>query len=222
MPFSLVEIYSYVSIVALLVMFPGPNTVLVMQSVGVSGRRAGFFNVLGIVTAVYCNALLSGLGLSVIIMQSTEIYNVMKLFGAGYIAYLGITSLFDAYKLHQSAPSAAIRECGGEQEQAARPACKSGFACYAKGVLTGILNPKSAIFFLAFFPQFMHPGSSIVTQSFILTILYSLVSVTWYSLLVLFIGKLRHLLVRRDIQKWLKAATGTLLVGMGVRIAIQK
>lgn len=221
MPFSLVEIYSYISIVALLVMFPGPNTVLVMQSVGVSGRRAGFFNVLGIVTAVYCNALLSGLGLSVIIMQSAMIYNVMKLFGAGYIAYLGLTSLLDVYKLHKPEPAAAIQESSGDRQED-KLICESSFACYSRGVLTGILNPKSALFFLAFFPQFMHQDSSIVTQSIILTVLYSLVSATWYSLLVLFIGKLRHLLVRRNIQKRLKAVTGTLLVGIGIRMAVQR
>jgi threonine/homoserine/homoserine lactone efflux protein len=221
LPFSLAELYSYVGIVALLVMFPGPNTILVMQSVGISGRRSGFYNVFGIVTAVYCNALLSGLGLSLIIMKSAELYYVLKMLGACYIVYLGIASLIDAYTLHKKDPSEAPKN-NYAQEQGATFASKSGFACYSKGVMTGILNPKSALFFLAFFPQFMHRGGNIVTESLILTALYSLVSATWYSLLVLFIGKLRQFLIRRETQKWLKATTGTLLVGMGVRIAVQK
>lgn len=202
-------------------MIPGPNTVLVMQSVGIRGRRAGFFNVFGIVTAVYLNALISGLGLSLIIMQSTEIYNVMKMIGAGYIAYLGLTSLVDAFKLHRS-EALAVVENNDEQELDTTLVKKSGYAFYSKGVLTGLLNPKSALFFLAFFPQFMHQDGTVITQSVILTLLYSLVSATWYSSLVLFIGKLRHFLVQPEKQKWLKTITGTILIGLGIKIAIQR
>ena len=102
MPFSFSEIYSYAGIVALLVIFPGPNTVLVMQSVGADGRRAGFFNVTGIVTAVYLNALISGLGLSIIVLRSAEIYGALKLLGACYIAYLGAAGLFDSPEAAQT------------------------------------------------------------------------------------------------------------------------
>jgi threonine/homoserine/homoserine lactone efflux protein len=221
MPFSFEEIYSYVSIVALLVMFPGPNAILVMQSVGVHGRRAGFLNVSGIVTAVYLNALISGLGLSLIIMQSTEIYGLMKMLGAGYIAYLGFISLVDGYKLHrQQDPTGS--ESNGVQGEAATRTEKSGLVFYSKGLLTGVLNPKSALFFLAFFPQFMHQDGNILIQSLILTVLYSLVSVTWYSFFVIFIGKLRYLLMRRKTQKWLRTVTGTILIGIGIKIAIQR
>lgn len=201
-------------------MFPGPNTILVMQSVGISGRRAGFYNVFGIVTAVYCNALLSGLGLSLIIMKSVELFYILKMLGACYIVYLGIASLVEACRLNKKEPETP--KTNYIQAQDAISAPKSRFACYSKGVITGILNPKSALFFLAFFPQFMHKGGNIVAESIILTMLYSLVSATWYSMLVLFIGKLRQFLIRRETQKWLKATTGTLLVGMGVRIAVQK
>lgn len=220
MEFSFNEIYSYISIVILLVMIPGANTVLVMQSVSTNGRRAGFLNVSGIVTAVYLNALLSGLGLSVIVMQSTEIYQIMKILGAVYIAYLGLASLVGAYKLHgQESISLSLNH---KEEQIPHLAQESGFSFYSKGVLTGVLNPKSALFFLAFFPQFMHQDGNIALQSLILTVLYSLVSVTWYSLMVLFIGKFRHFVVRRETQKWLKTITGTILIGMGIKIGLQR
>ena len=213
MPFTVGEIFSYISIVALLVAIPGPNTVLVMQSVADSGRRAGFFNVAGIVTAVYLNALLSGLGLSLIIMQSGEIYQGLKMAGAGYIVYLGLTSLIDAYKLNRQ-ESTDVHENANKQ--------KNSYDFYIKGVLTGMLNPKSALFFLAFFPQFMHQDSNLISQSFILTLLYSLISASWYGLLVIFIGKLRHILVCSELQKKLKVITGIILVGLGIKIASQR
>lgn len=221
MPFSSSEIYSYAGIVALLVMFPGPNTVLVMQSVGTHGRRAGFFNVTGIVTAVYFNALVSGLGLSIIVLRSAEIYSALKLLGACYIAYLGAVGLFDALRLHKQGPEAAPENGGGYNRVGAFE-CRSGIACYSKGFLSGVLNPKSAVFFLAFFPLFLHRDGNIAVQWVILTAVYSLVSVTWYGSLVLFVGKLRRFLVRRQTQKWLKAVTGTILLGMGIKLAVQK
>jgi threonine/homoserine/homoserine lactone efflux protein len=169
-PFTLVELSSYIGIVALLVMFPGPNTVLVMQSVAVNGRRAGFYNVLGIITSVYCNALLSGLGLSLIILQSAAVYNALKMLGAGYIAYLGAASLIDAYRLHKQ-PESPVDDAGEQGGDAAISGNR--LACYAKGVLTGVLNPKAALFFLAFFPQFLHQDGNIAVQSVILTVLYA-------------------------------------------------
>lgn len=213
MPFTVGEIYSYISIVALLVAIPGPNTVLVMQSVADSGRRAGFFNVAGIVTAVYLNALLSGLGLSLIIMQSSEIYHGLKMLGAGYIVYLGLASLIDAYKLNREESTDVYKSVNKQ---------KNSCDFYTKGILTGLLNPKSALFFLALFPQFMHQDSNLASQSLILTLLYSLISASWYGLLVIFIGKLHHILVCSEVQKRLKAITGIILVGLGIKIASQR
>ncbi len=218
MPFSFGELYAYVSIVALLVMIPGPNTILVMQSVGTSGRQAGFLNVLGIVTAVYLNALISILGLSFIVLQSTELYQYMKLLGAGYMVYLGLSSMIAACGFSRCKQLPAADE---GLQSAGIPSEGSRFACYSKGVLTGVLNPKSALFFLAFFPQFMHPDGNIILQSVILTIFYSLVSAVWYSLLVLFMSKLRGFFSQQDIQVWFRTITGVVLVGMGVRLALQ-
>ncbi len=221
MPFSLSEIYSFVGIVVLLVMFPGPNTVLVMQSVCTKGRKAGFCNVLGVVTAVYFNALLSGLGLSLIVLKSAEVYNLLKLLGGGYIVYLGLISLVEAYRLHRLDPKVYFGPRSREHD-ANHPSPKNSLACYSQGLLSGILNPKSAIFFLAFFPQFIHRQGNIMISSLILTVIYSLVSVAWYSLLVLFIGSMHQFIMAQGVQKWLKTVTGTILIGMGIKIVAQK
>ncbi|QDR83389.1 LysE family translocator [Sporomusa termitida] len=218
MPFSPREIYSFIGVVALLVCLPGPNTILVMQSAGVNGRRAGIYIVCGIATAVYCNALLSGLGLSLIIMQSVELYTLLKLCGAAYIAGMGIMSLADAYRLHRQ-PLANVRSADC---QSVVNSGKSRLACYSQGLLTGILNPKAVLFFIMFFPQFIHPENNVALQYLILAVLYSLVAVAWYGLLVLGMEKLRPLIAASAVQKWLKTLTGALLLGMGLKIAQQK
>lgn len=221
MPFSLGEICSFIGIVTLLVMIPGPNTVLVIESTGVNGRRAGYINVLGIMTALYFNALLCGLGLSLIIMQSAEIYNLLKLIGGGYLIYLGIKSLFDAYRLHREDQNYEFKFNVDDMSEIS-PLHKDSLLCFFKGVLTGTLNPGVIVFFMSFFPQFMHQEGNILVQSLILTILYSILSAIWYGIIVFFVGRLREFLMSRQIQKWLKATTGTLLVGMGARIAFQR
>ncbi len=216
MPFSFFEIYTFAGVVALLVMFPGPNTLLVVQSVGVSGRTAGLFNVIGIMTAVYFNALVSSLGLSLIIAQSAKIYSLLKLLGAAYIVWLGIMSLIDAYRTHGLKGGADLQKNRDLQKAPAN------LSSYSKGLLTGITNPKSALFFFAFFPQFMHHGQNILLQSIILTVCYSLVSLTWYGSLVLFVGTLRRFLLRPKTQSCLKTITGLLLLGTGLKIAFQR
>ncbi len=218
MPFSFFEIYTFVGVVALLVMLPGPNTLLVVQSAGVKGRTAGLFTVLGIMTAVYFNALLSSLGLTLIIAQSARLYGILKLLGAAYIVWLGLMSLIDAYRSH------GLKEGPGLQNNAgrARASASSNLSSYSKGLLTGILNPKSALFFFAFFPQFMHHGQSILLQSIILTVCYSMVSLTWYGSLVMFVGTLRRFLMHPVTQSCLKTVTGLLLLGTGLKIAFQR
>lgn len=221
MPFSLSEICSFIGIVTVLVMIPGPNTVLVIESTGVSGRRAGFINVMGIMTALYFNALLCGLGLSLIIMRSVEIYNLLKLVGGGYLVYLGINSLIGAYRLHRLQSNEDLK-LNADDKSEASSWHKDGLICYFKGVLTGTLNPAIIIFFMSVFPQFMHRDGNILVQTLILTVLYSVLSAIWYGIIVFFVGKMRQFLMSRKMQKWMKSTTGTLLVGMGAKIVLQK
>ena len=215
MPFSLQEILSFIGIVTLLVMLPGANTVLVMQSVGISGRRTAFYNLAGIASALYCHALLSALGLSLVIVGSAELFGLIKHLGAGYIIYLGMNSLYAAYRPQPSAdPSPG--------ETAATVGAEHGAASFAKGFIANILNPKVAIFFLAFFPQFLHNGAPVFTQTMFLTVVYSCVQVCWYSLLILALDRFRAFLADAKVKRRLGAVTGLLLVGLGVKIVVQK
>lgn len=212
MYFSLQELLSFAGIVTLLVMFPGANTVLIMQSVGLYGRRTAFYNLAGIATAIYCHSLLSALGLSLLLVKSAALFSVIKLLGAGYIIYLGLSSLYTAWR--QPAPTTADGAAAGEDEGAP--------TSFAKGFIANILNPKVALFFLAFFPQFLHGDAPMLGQSLVLTVLYSFIQVSWYSLLILTLGRLRGWLADATVKRRLGAVTGFLLVGLGLRMALQK
>jgi threonine/homoserine/homoserine lactone efflux protein len=222
---SLGELLSFLGMVILLVMFPGPNTVLIMQSVGLYGKRTGFGNVLGIASGLYIHALAAVAGLSVIIAQSAGIYRLIQLLGAIYIIYLGIRSFFLkplSIGEHTGASINNSGDLGANPRSALLMPQMHLFPAFTKGLFSTLFNPKIALFFVAIFPQFIHNQNAVLSTSLFLTLLYSLISATWYSLLVIFVDKFRRVLIRQRIQRIIQYFTGLLLIALGFRIAIQR
>jgi threonine/homoserine/homoserine lactone efflux protein len=222
---TLGEALSFLGTVILLVMFPGPNTVLIVQSVGLYGKRTGFGNVLGIASGLYIHALAAIAGLSVIIAQSTGIYHLIQLLGAIYIIYLGIRSFFLKPLAITENSGSNINSNGdlsvSPQAILFKPQMHL-FPAFTKGFFSTLFNPKIALFFVAVFPQFIHNQNAVLSTSLFLTLLYSLISVSWYSLLVIFVDKFRRVLLRQRIQRIIQYFTGVLLVALGFRIALQR
>lgn len=215
MLFSPGEIYSFAVVVFMMIISPGPNTILIMQSAGFLGLKAALYNTLGIVTALLIQASLAGLGLSIILMQLPQIYNLIKLLGALYIIYLGLASWYSAWRLHHTSGN----DKGGS-ELAATVTTESASTSYTKGFITNILNVQTAFIFLALFPQFMHQQNTLA-ESFFLTLVYILLQISWYCVIITLAHTLRHWLLRTKVQKWVNTVTGTLLVALGVRIAVK-
>ncbi|HMM20067.1 MAG TPA: LysE family translocator [Selenomonadales bacterium] len=213
--FSSGEIWAFSGVVFVMIISPGPNMVLVTQTASVNGSKAAAFNLFGLVSAVFLHALVSGLGLAVVVAQSAAVFSLIKLIGAGYIVYLGASSVYQAYRLHRE------RLESGEPAAALELAEESPRSAYIKGFVTNILNVATAFVFLALFPQFIHPQASVLLQSLVLTLIFVAIQISWYSSLIFFISKLRSFILRSSVQKWIKATTGTMLVAMGVRIALR-
>lgn len=217
MNIALNELLAFIGMVIMLVMIPGPNTVLVIQTVGIAGRKAGLYNVAGIITALYFHAALSTIGLSIIIMQSAQAYSLVKCLGALYIIYLGASSLFSAYNLKTDASRSETS--ANETSAAERKLPQASLITfYIKGLITNILNPKVAIFFLSLFPQFIHSQQTAVYDSLFLTFTYSVISASWYSSLAVFVDKFGSYLDDSTVKRRLQTVTGLLLIGLGMRI----
>src|SRR6185503_13607188 len=137
----------FVVAAALLTISPGPDTMLVLRNTLRGGRVDGWRTTLGISVGLIVHATLSSAGLSVILLRSATLFGFVKLLGAGYLVWLGLQSIMAA--MRREMPAA---------RPPARPAAASSGRPFRQGVLTNVLNPKVAIFYLAFLPQFIAPG----------------------------------------------------------------
>jgi threonine/homoserine/homoserine lactone efflux protein len=138
----------------LLILLPGPAMLFLVARGVAGGPRAGALSALGIETATMVYVAATALGLTAVLAASTTAFTVVRYAGAAYLVALGVRTLRDRSNPHASVVTAAPR---------------SGWVSWRQGFLVGIGNPKVALFFLAFFPQFIHPeAGSVATQVLVL------------------------------------------------------
>lgn len=196
---------------------------LVVRSVISRGQRAGFMAMFGISTGLFIHATLSAIGLSVILLRSAEAFEIVKLAGACYLVYLGGRSIWGAlrHKASDSSralPTANLLEMPSPNVQPAVPGRKS----YFEGLTTNLLNPKVAIFYLAFLPQFIRPGEPVLGKSLLLAGIHFILGIIWLSLVTLFLGKMRRWITHPRTQRILESVTGVILIGFGLRLAVER
>jgi len=199
---------TYLAVLFGFVFFPGPSILMTLARATTSGTRAGFATSLGIGLGDVIHTLLAVIGVSAVIMASANAFFVIKLLGAGYLIYIGLRSIFDRAsglgfpKLPPIPPRQAFRQ-----------------ACLAE-----VLNPKSAMFFLAFLPQFVVPEQGqIASQLLVLGLLFVLVGTFATMLVAAGAGAIGSFLRRKPIiQKWQGKVIGTLYCSLGIRLALQQ
>ncbi|MCG8492184.1 MAG: LysE family translocator [Sneathiellales bacterium] len=208
---ALSEILTFVTIAALLVMSPGPNGLLIAKTVPTSGKKAGLANVAGFVTAFYLHGALSILGISILLVQSATAFTIVKFLGALYLCWIGFKSLYAAYK-------------GEGKTDTVKPARRKRtlIAAYIEGFLTNALNPKVSMFYLAAFPQFIQVGESAVSASFLLVFLHSMLCALWFTAITLLLSKLTRATGNAGFQRAVKAVTGVVFVGFGIKLATMR
>jgi threonine/homoserine/homoserine lactone efflux protein len=190
---------------------PGQDTLYIVTRSVAQGRRAGLWSVLGISTGSVVHTLAAAFGLSAILATSASAFVVVKLAGAAYLIYLGVKMLLER---PASAPT------GVDPTMQHEPA----WAIYRAAVLTNVLNPKVALFFLAFLPQFVAPDAPSRVVSFLfLGAVFVFNGTLWCLVLVMAASALSGRL-RRNASgaRRLRQATGAVFVGLGARLALSK
>lgn len=206
------QIIAFTGVAALLTITPGADTLLVMRSVLARGPRAGMLTALGIASGCLLHATLSALGLSLILLRSAALYDAVKFLGAAYLVYLGVQSVRHAWR-NQPATLLASSTSVAPAEP---------LRAFGEGLLTNLFNPKVAIFYLAFLPQFISPGDAVLTKSLLLAFIHAVMGVGWLSLVSLCLGRLRAVLERPWVKRTIETTTGAILLLFGVRLALER
>lgn len=211
-----ISLLSYLTVVAMMVLTPGPNVVVILQSLATRGLRGGFGSLLGVFAGFYFHALCSVIGLSLILQQSPMLFNAVKALGAGYLIYLGISNLRMAWSLWQSRKTndAAPEVLGGSQAQA------SSKGVLLEGFLTNVLNPKVGLFYLAIFPQFIGANDSIYAKSLLLVTIHAGSALVWYSVLILGFDRYRTKLGGRSTVLLARLVIAAVLIALGARVLL--
>jgi threonine/homoserine/homoserine lactone efflux protein len=188
-------------------LFPGPAVLYIVTRSIEQGRMAGVVSVTGIATGNLVHVVAATLGLSALLISSAAAFTVVKYAGAAYLIYLGIREILD-------------RDEGDRQDEAAERRGTSRL--YGEGVLVATLNPKTALFFLAFLPQFVDPSRGPVTAQIallgVLLVVITAVSDTGYALLSGTVGNWFRGSARLARKR--RVFSGTMYIGLGFSAAL--
>jgi len=210
------SLLTFIGIAALLTIMPGADMALVAQSSLLDGRRPAFFTTLGICLGLCVHAAASALGLSAILRVSALAYTVVKAVGAGYLIFLGIQTLRGVGKRRRA-------EVYGETSAVRADVERSLLVrSFRKGILTNVFNPKVAIFYLTFLPQFIAPGDPVLLKSLGLAGIHIAMGLVWLTLYAWFLSGFRTVLSRPNVRGWIEGVTGGMLVLLGLRLAWER
>ena len=204
---------TFLPVALLLTLIPGADTALVTRNALAGGMRAARWTILGICTGCLIHATASALGLSAILATSARAYETVKLVGAAYLVWIGVQGI-------RNADEPLGRAGRGTQVEGSAPAVAlRGGHPFTQGFLTNILNPKVALFYLTFLPQFIPAGAPILRTSLLLAMIHNALGFAWLSIYARFVDRLRVALTRPVVKAWLKRVTGGALVLLGARLA---
>ena len=199
--------------ITLLTLTPGVDTVLIIRNTTRGGWRDGALSSLGICSGLFVHAVVSAVGISVILLQSAWAFKALKLAGAGYLVWLGIVSLRNAARNGQ--PLNLNGQTAGRYRFSARRSLLEGF-------LSNVLNPKAVVFYMAFLPQFIDPGRSALQQSLFLAGVHFTIAMGWQCLLASIVHQAKTWMQNQKVRRSLDGLTGSIMMFFGIKLALYR
>lgn len=206
-----VHLWAFVGIAALVIIAPGPDTVLVTKNALLHGRGAALGTSLGVNTGLLIWTVAAAFGVAALVRESALAFTVLKLMGAAYLIWLGLGAL-------RAARRRSAHELLGGPYRGAPLGALRGFR---QGLLSNLGNPKIAVFFTSLLPQFVSPREPILEPFLLLGGLFVLMTLVWLCSYALLTARLSVVLARPAVKAALDAVTGVVLVGLGVRLALE-
>lgn len=189
------------------VITPGASFTLVTQRCLAGHRKAGLWIVAGTGTGIYTHATLAGLGLSALVMRSSQIFAVVRLVGAAYLIGLGAATLWRSRR-------------GRTADQARRQLPWAGHHPYPQAVLANVLNPKAAAVYLTLAPQFLTAREIGVWPLLQLATVHVFTMAAWLALWTFALSGARRIASSPDFRTWVNRAGGSILIALGIRTAV--
>lgn len=190
---------------------PGPDTIYIMTKTIGHGRLSGLLSAFGVCTGAMIHATAAGIGLSAILATSAYAFTLVKWVGALYLIYLGYRAITDTLKNKEPTDNTALKITLTKNHL---------WKIYFQGLLVDILNPKTALFFLAFIPQFIQPSSGNSVWQFIFLGLIVILNALLIELaLIVFATRITTCLrSNKMLSNWLERSLGTILIGLGLHL----
>ncbi|HYY02879.1 MAG TPA: LysE family translocator [Gaiellaceae bacterium] len=187
---------------------PGADMALVTRQVVTRGRAAAQTTILGNLSGLVVHAAALAVGLSALLVASATAYTVVKLAGAGYLVFLGLQSLRQARQTRAATTGTRIE-----------PTPKRGNP-YMQGLISTVLNPKPALFFVSYLPQFIDRHGSVTLQVGILAAIHILIGFIWLTTYASLVSRMHAVITRPNVKAALGRVTGAVLIALGVRVAV--
>ena len=206
-----VHFEAFLAISALLALTPGPDTALVTRNALLGGRRAGAFTIAGVSLGLLVWTLAASGGIAALLRASEPAFVALKLLGAAYLVYLGAQAL-----------RGALRP-GGQTLELARsgPHRLGPRRAFRQGLVCNLGNPKIAVFFTSFLPQFARGDHPSFTTLALLALAFSAIGLTWLSVYNVAVARAADVLRRTRVRRALEGVTGAVLVALGARLAFE-
>ena len=191
----------------LVTVIPGADMALVTRQVIVGGPPLAQKTIFGNLTGLLVHGVALAAGLSALLVASATAYTVVKLAGAAYLVYLGVQAVLASRRPPTTAPLAADAAPG---------------RAFVQGLVSTVLNPKPALFFLTFLPQFVNRDAAVLPQILTLAAIHVLVGLIWLSTYARLVDRARGVLTAPRVKAWLERTTGVVLIAFGLRVAVER
>lgn len=194
-------------LLALLTLSPGPDTILTLRQSLTAGLSIALWTAAGISSGVVVHSALSGAGLAVLLQRFPAAYRTVQFLGVAYLCYLGVRSLWSAWSDRKGSAAPAVD-------------ASSRAGGFRDGLAANLLNPKVALFYLGFLPQFIAPGEGFFATAVLYGVSHALMGMVWLGSVAILAARLRSHVTRPGFRVTTEVVCGVALLGFAVRLAL--
>jgi threonine/homoserine/homoserine lactone efflux protein len=199
---------TFLGVSIVVIVAPGPDTALTIRNTLRGGRPGGIGTALGVSIGQLIWAVATSVGLVAVLLASEPVFRAVRLVGAGYLIWLGLQSLRAAFRAHQ--PPQAGSTAGMQL---------SSRAAFVQGIVNNLGNPKMAVFFASVLPQFTAPGQGMLSALALLGLVFSTLTFVWLAAYATALSTAGRWLLTSPVRRAIEAASGAVLIGLGVKVA---